>query len=105
MPPTPLTIECRAVATRMHNARHLCGNVQMQHKLVYEDSKTLGELRAELERLGAPAEEIQHCQLAIQRVSNVMECEGNVLLSNRLDDDADWVVVACDALDGVPAGQ
>jgi len=101
MPPTPLTIACRETATRMHNASHLCGNVQMQHKLVYEDSKTLTELRTELERLGAPAEEINNCALAIQRVSNVMECEGNVLLHDRLDADADWVVLACDALDGV----
>ena len=100
MPPTPLTIECRAVANRMHNAAHICGNTINMRKLVYEDSVTLAQLRAELERLSAPAEEIASCAFAIQQVSNVMECEGNVVLANRLDDSADWVVRACDALDG-----
>jgi len=102
MPATPLTIECRAVANRMHNATQLCGNTQMIHKLVYEDSVTLTALRTELETLGAPANEIISCALAIQHVSNVMECEGNLQHHGALDADADWIITACDALDAAP---
>jgi hypothetical protein len=100
MPPTPLTIECRAVADRMFNAVHTSGNTQCQHKLVYEDSKTLMALRTELETLNAPSQEIANAQLAIQRVSNVMECEGNPMLAHLLSASAAWVIVACNALDG-----
>lgn len=102
MPATPLTIACRETADRMFNAGVLCGNVHMMQKLVYEDSVTLTELRTELLAQSAPAEEIASAALAIQQVSNVMECEGNIGLHGGLDTSAAWVITACDALDAAP---
>jgi hypothetical protein len=79
MPVTPLTTEARAVAARMTNWPNLSGNANIVRKLVYEDSVTINALSAQVGlQPSPPAGMVASLTLAAQRVSNVMECGGNI---------------------------
>lgn len=107
MPVTPLTIECRAVAQRMADITLIGGNVQVQRKLVYEDSVSLYNLMAFLIS-GAPAPPesapggYYSVAEAQRRVSSVMEVFGNVQTHPLLIASAQDVVTSCDFIDGSP---
>lgn len=109
MPPTPLTIGCRAAAQRMTDIGHIGGNMQMQCMLVYEDSLQLYNLMAFLLGMGAAAPPesgpggYYSVATAQRYVSSVMELFGNLQTHPFLVASAADVVAACDFIDAAPA--
>jgi hypothetical protein len=106
MPVTPLTTDCRVVAQTMIDwPGHLSGNLQIMRRMVYEDSVKLAELRDTIAALGEDGPEAGQpgdtasVTLATTRISNLMECSGNIQLWPLLPASAGDVTAACDFLD------
>lgn len=101
MAATPLTTECRAIVARLRAFPNMEGNVNYLRKLIYEDSKTLGQLTAELEAIEPAVDEdaVRAMYSATSTVGSVGEGSGNTGLWPRVQLAADAVEGACDLVE------
>ncbi len=101
MPVTPLTTECRAIASRMRNVTGICGNIGMQWQLVYKDPDILQGLHDALIAASKPTEAADVTTAQIQ-CSNLMECEGNIALHPIIIESATFVDAGCALIEALP---
>jgi len=102
MPPSDLTIECRAIAQRMRDWSRISGNLRFSRQMANEDLAVIGQLREALHDLAdppAPGDLVASLDNVRQHMEQHSNVAGNLGLLPFFVDDAATVEAGATFLD------